>query len=160
MLWSCICPSESRVTSMFHLLFWSDPVHASIQSPQAHGVSGILWRQGRRRHSVCSLCDVTITALKRFFNKFLQSALQEFGLSQLREGAASNSLRSILSTLTLLMFHLYMSVILGEKTFLMWSRTSDYWSLEVTLTLLQVPVKETSLRLKLCSNRTPTSSPA
>ncbi|XP_014842011.1 PREDICTED: tetratricopeptide repeat protein 39B-like isoform X2 [Poecilia mexicana] len=38
---------------------------------------------------------------------------REFGLSQLREGAASNSLRSILSTLTLLMFHLYMSVILG-----------------------------------------------
>lgn len=44
--------------------------------------------------------------------------LQELGLAQLREGAASNSLRSILSTLTLLMFHLYMSVILGEKTFL------------------------------------------
>ncbi|XP_012724324.2 tetratricopeptide repeat protein 39B [Fundulus heteroclitus] len=38
---------------------------------------------------------------------------RELGLSQLREGAASNSLRSILSTLTLLMFHLYMSVILG-----------------------------------------------
>ncbi|MEQ2296230.1 Tetratricopeptide repeat protein 39B [Ameca splendens] len=38
---------------------------------------------------------------------------RELGLSQLREGAASNSLRSILSTLTLLMFHLYMTVILG-----------------------------------------------
>ncbi|XP_038134505.1 tetratricopeptide repeat protein 39B-like isoform X2 [Cyprinodon tularosa] len=38
---------------------------------------------------------------------------RELGLAQLREGAASNSLRSILSTLTLLMFHLYMSVILG-----------------------------------------------
>uniref|UniRef100_A0A3B5LPV0 Tetratricopeptide repeat protein 39B n=1 Tax=Xiphophorus couchianus TaxID=32473 RepID=A0A3B5LPV0_9TELE len=32
--------------------------------------------------------------------------------------APSNSLRSILSTLTLLMFHLYLSVILGEETFL------------------------------------------
>ncbi|XP_056136443.1 tetratricopeptide repeat protein 39B-like [Lampris incognitus] len=38
---------------------------------------------------------------------------REVGLSQLREGAASNNLRSILSTLTLLMFHLYISVILG-----------------------------------------------
>uniref|UniRef100_A0A673VZD2 Tetratricopeptide repeat protein 39B n=1 Tax=Salmo trutta TaxID=8032 RepID=A0A673VZD2_SALTR len=41
---------------------------------------------------------------------------REVGLSQLREGAASNSLRSILSTLCLLMYHLYISVILGPKT--------------------------------------------
>lgn len=40
--------------------------------------------------------------------------LQELGLSELRQGAASDSLRSILSTLTLLMFHLYITVILGE----------------------------------------------
>ena len=39
--------------------------------------------------------------------------LQELGLSELREGAAGDSLRSILSTLTLLMFHLYITVILG-----------------------------------------------
>uniref|UniRef100_A0A8C3FZL0 Tetratricopeptide repeat protein 39B n=1 Tax=Cyclopterus lumpus TaxID=8103 RepID=A0A8C3FZL0_CYCLU len=38
---------------------------------------------------------------------------QELGLSELREGAAGDSLRSILSTLTLLMFHLYITVILG-----------------------------------------------
>ncbi|KAL2098267.1 hypothetical protein ACEWY4_007474 [Coilia grayii] len=38
---------------------------------------------------------------------------REMGLSQLREGATRSSLRSILSTLTLLMFHLYTSVILG-----------------------------------------------
>eukprot|EP00064_Thunnus_orientalis_P011374 superscaffoldBa00001640_g11405 len=38
---------------------------------------------------------------------------RELGLSELREGAANNSLRSILSVLTLLMFHLYISVILG-----------------------------------------------
>ncbi|XP_029950130.1 tetratricopeptide repeat protein 39B-like [Salarias fasciatus] len=38
---------------------------------------------------------------------------REMGLSELRSGAASNSLRSILSTLTLLMFHLYITVILG-----------------------------------------------
>ncbi|XP_075888352.1 tetratricopeptide repeat protein 39B-like [Nelusetta ayraudi] len=38
---------------------------------------------------------------------------REVGLSELRQGAASNSLRSILSTLTLLMFHLYITVILG-----------------------------------------------
>uniref|UniRef100_A0A8C5GAT1 Tetratricopeptide repeat protein 39B n=1 Tax=Gouania willdenowi TaxID=441366 RepID=A0A8C5GAT1_GOUWI len=40
---------------------------------------------------------------------------REMGLSELRSGAASNSLRSILSTLTLLMFHLYISVILDLK---------------------------------------------
>ncbi|KAI3353109.1 hypothetical protein L3Q82_019675, partial [Scortum barcoo] len=38
---------------------------------------------------------------------------REVGLSMLREGAGSNSLRSILSTMTLLMFHLYITVILG-----------------------------------------------
>ncbi|XP_028272897.1 tetratricopeptide repeat protein 39B-like [Parambassis ranga] len=38
---------------------------------------------------------------------------RELGLTELREGAASNSLRSILCTLTLLMFHLYITVILG-----------------------------------------------
>ncbi|TNN89419.1 Tetratricopeptide repeat protein 39B [Liparis tanakae] len=38
---------------------------------------------------------------------------QQLGLSELREGAAGDSLRSILSTLTLLMFHLYLTVILG-----------------------------------------------
>uniref|UniRef100_A0AAQ5ZBK1 Tetratricopeptide repeat protein 39B n=1 Tax=Amphiprion ocellaris TaxID=80972 RepID=A0AAQ5ZBK1_AMPOC len=41
---------------------------------------------------------------------------REVGLSELREGAASSSLRSILSTLTLLMYHLYITVILGEQT--------------------------------------------
>uniref|UniRef100_A0A674PFJ7 Tetratricopeptide repeat protein 39B n=1 Tax=Takifugu rubripes TaxID=31033 RepID=A0A674PFJ7_TAKRU len=41
---------------------------------------------------------------------------RELGLSELREGATSNSLRSILSTLTLLMFHLYITVILGKNT--------------------------------------------
>ncbi|XP_077460975.1 tetratricopeptide repeat protein 39B-like [Stigmatopora argus] len=39
---------------------------------------------------------------------------RELGLSELRAGASSGSLRSILSTLTLLMFHLYVSVILGS----------------------------------------------
>lgn len=39
---------------------------------------------------------------------------QEFGLSQLREGAASHSLRAILSVLTLLFYHTYVSLILGE----------------------------------------------
>ncbi|XP_034044406.1 tetratricopeptide repeat protein 39B-like isoform X2 [Thalassophryne amazonica] len=38
---------------------------------------------------------------------------RELGLSELREGADSQSLRSILCTLTLLMFHLYITVILG-----------------------------------------------
>ncbi|XP_076004142.1 tetratricopeptide repeat protein 39B-like [Genypterus blacodes] len=38
---------------------------------------------------------------------------REMGLLELREGAAGGSLRSILSTLTLLMFHLYITVILG-----------------------------------------------
>lgn len=38
---------------------------------------------------------------------------RELGLSELRDGASSSSLRSILCTLTLLMFHLYITVILG-----------------------------------------------
>ncbi|KAK2817151.1 hypothetical protein Q5P01_025342 [Channa striata] len=38
---------------------------------------------------------------------------RELGLLELREGATSSNLRSILSTMTLLMFHLYITVILG-----------------------------------------------
>ncbi|XP_045902554.1 tetratricopeptide repeat protein 39B-like [Micropterus dolomieu] len=38
---------------------------------------------------------------------------REMGLSELREGAANNNLRSFLSTVTLLTFHLYITVILG-----------------------------------------------
>ncbi|XP_076019360.1 tetratricopeptide repeat protein 39B [Genypterus blacodes] len=41
------------------------------------------------------------------------SGNREFGLSQLREGASSQSLRSILSALTLLFYHTYVSLILG-----------------------------------------------
>ncbi|XP_053715330.1 tetratricopeptide repeat protein 39B [Synchiropus splendidus] len=41
------------------------------------------------------------------------SGNRAFGLSQLREGAASQSLRSILSALTLLFYHTYVSLILG-----------------------------------------------
>ncbi|KAJ8383017.1 hypothetical protein SKAU_G00037950 [Synaphobranchus kaupii] len=41
------------------------------------------------------------------------SGNREFGLSQLREGAASQSLRAILSVLTLLLYHTYVSLILG-----------------------------------------------
>uniref|UniRef100_A0A672NJN8 Tetratricopeptide repeat protein 39B n=1 Tax=Sinocyclocheilus grahami TaxID=75366 RepID=A0A672NJN8_SINGR len=39
--------------------------------------------------------------------------LQEFGLSQLRDGAGSHSLRSILCVLTLLLYHTYVCLILG-----------------------------------------------
>ncbi len=59
-----------------------------------------------------------VSPLEAFYAKLknhLLIILQEMGLSALREGAASNSLRSILSTLTLLMFHLYITVILGES---------------------------------------------
>ncbi|KAI4896420.1 hypothetical protein NFI96_031516 [Prochilodus magdalenae] len=41
------------------------------------------------------------------------SLLQEFGLAQLREGAASHSLRAILCVLTLLLYHTYVCLILG-----------------------------------------------
>ncbi|KAM4611478.1 tetratricopeptide repeat protein 39B [Polymixia lowei] len=41
------------------------------------------------------------------------SGNREFGLSQLRQGSDSNSLRSILSALTLLFYHTYVSLILG-----------------------------------------------
>lgn len=40
---------------------------------------------------------------------------QRFGLSQLREGASSQSLRSILCVLTLLFYNTYVSLILGRK---------------------------------------------
>lgn len=45
-------------------------------------------------------------------------SVQGFGLSQLREGASSHSLRSILCALTLLFYHTYVSLILGKKTHL------------------------------------------
>ncbi|KAG7260441.1 hypothetical protein CRUP_029440 [Coryphaenoides rupestris] len=41
------------------------------------------------------------------------SGNREFGLSQLMEGSANHSLRSILSALTLLFYHTYVSLILG-----------------------------------------------
>lgn len=41
------------------------------------------------------------------------SGNRDFGLSQLREGAASHSLRAILSALTLLFYHTYVTLILG-----------------------------------------------
>jgi hypothetical protein len=41
---------------------------------------------------------------------------QDVGLSELRAGVATNGLRSILSMLTLLMYHLYITVILGKGT--------------------------------------------
>ncbi|KAF7647599.1 hypothetical protein LDENG_00169830 [Lucifuga dentata] len=41
------------------------------------------------------------------------SGNRDFGLSQLREGASSQSLRSILCALTLLFYHTYVSLILG-----------------------------------------------
>ncbi|KAJ8262194.1 hypothetical protein GJAV_G00163570 [Gymnothorax javanicus] len=41
------------------------------------------------------------------------SGNREFGLSQLREGAASHSLRAILCVLTLLLYYTYVSLILG-----------------------------------------------
>ncbi|KAL2079372.1 hypothetical protein ACEWY4_025116 [Coilia grayii] len=41
------------------------------------------------------------------------SGNREFGLAQLREGAGSHSLRSILSALTLLFYHTYVCLILG-----------------------------------------------
>uniref|UniRef100_A0A7N8XSN3 Tetratricopeptide repeat protein 39B n=1 Tax=Mastacembelus armatus TaxID=205130 RepID=A0A7N8XSN3_9TELE len=58
----------------------------------------------QRRRCGCQQCCVHVV---------FKIILQEMGLSELREGAASNSLRSILSTVTLLMFHLYITVILG-----------------------------------------------
>lgn len=43
------------------------------------------------------------------------AGLQDFGLSQLREGTSSHGLRSILCALTLLFYHTYVSLILGRK---------------------------------------------
>lgn len=83
--------------------------------------------------------------------------LQEMGLSELREGAANNNLRSFLSTVTLLTFHLYITVILGENTFGLGLLRNYIKSLNLVrkffCTLIffpQVLVKETLLRRKLC----------
>lgn len=47
-------------------------------------------------------------------NSFYFVSLQGFGLSQLRDGASSHSLRSILCALTLLFYNTYVSLILGQ----------------------------------------------
>uniref|UniRef100_A0A8D3DAL0 Tetratricopeptide repeat protein 39B n=1 Tax=Scophthalmus maximus TaxID=52904 RepID=A0A8D3DAL0_SCOMX len=79
-------------------------------------------RQGRSPEPTSWLNEINVLVKGVFFFFFffnvksknrLLVVSQELGLSELREGAASNSLRSILSTLTLLMFHLYITVILG-----------------------------------------------
>ncbi|XP_005752639.1 tetratricopeptide repeat protein 39B [Pundamilia nyererei] len=56
-------------------------------------------------YAECLLQKATLT--------FVQVRNAGFGLSQLREGASSHSLRSILCVLTLLFYHTYVSLILG-----------------------------------------------
>ncbi|RXM34840.1 Tetratricopeptide repeat protein 39B [Acipenser ruthenus] len=53
---------------------------------------------------------VAATILEVLLRRYLEG---EFGLSQLREGASSHSLRAILSVLTLLLYHTYVALILG-----------------------------------------------
>lgn len=62
-----------------------------------------------------SLCFVKYDCLT-VNNSPISVSLQGFGLSQLREGASSHSLRSILCALTLLFYNTYVSLILGKKT--------------------------------------------
>uniref|UniRef100_A0A3Q0RRB6 Tetratricopeptide repeat domain 39B n=1 Tax=Amphilophus citrinellus TaxID=61819 RepID=A0A3Q0RRB6_AMPCI len=61
-----------------------------------------------------SLLPQRILRLLEFIG-FSGNRLQGFGLSQLREGASSHSLRSILSALTLLFYHTYVSLILTAE---------------------------------------------
>lgn len=55
------------------------------------------------------LCPIVIKPTVFFF-----VSLQGFGLSQLRDGASSHSLRSILCALTLLFYNTYVSLVLGQ----------------------------------------------
>ncbi|XP_045578804.1 tetratricopeptide repeat protein 39B isoform X5 [Salmo salar] len=83
-------------------------------STQAHFRSGVNMGIGSFNLYLSLLPSKVLRLLEWMgFSGDRRLVVQEVGLSQLREGAASNSLRSILSTLCLLMYHLYISVILG-----------------------------------------------
>ncbi|KAF6729992.1 Tetratricopeptide repeat protein 39B [Oryzias melastigma] len=64
------------------------------------------------------------------------SGNRELGLAELRAGASSNNLRSILSTMTMLMFHLYITVILAQEE---WRQIHHlcYWELMWTYSFEQ-----------------------
>lgn len=80
-----------------------------LESTYVHFKSGVSMGIGSF-NLMLSLLPSRVLRLMEFLGF---SGDRELGLSELREGAASNSLRSILCTLTLMMFHLYISVILG-----------------------------------------------
>lgn len=70
---------------------------------------------GNRVSSALIIYIFIIKLISLLEQDFRLAFLQEFGLSQLREGASSQSLRSILSALTLLFYHTYVSLILGKE---------------------------------------------
>ncbi|CAL9700036.1 unnamed protein product [Knipowitschia caucasica] len=80
-----------------------------LESTHVHFKSGVSMGIGSF-NLMLSLLPSRVLRLMEFLGF---SGDRELGLSELREGAASNSLRSILCTLTLMMFHLYITVILG-----------------------------------------------
>uniref|UniRef100_A0A8B9HYK7 Tetratricopeptide repeat protein 39B n=1 Tax=Astyanax mexicanus TaxID=7994 RepID=A0A8B9HYK7_ASTMX len=63
--------------------------------------------------SVCQMLSLFPARILRLLEFVGFSGNREVGLSHLRHGAATNSLRSILSAFTLLMFNIYITVILG-----------------------------------------------
>uniref|UniRef100_A0A672YQZ2 Tetratricopeptide repeat domain 39B n=1 Tax=Sphaeramia orbicularis TaxID=375764 RepID=A0A672YQZ2_9TELE len=82
---------------------------AKVESTHIHFKSGVSMGIGSF-NLMLSLLPSRVLRLMEFLGF---SGDRELGLSELRDGAANSSLRSILCTLTLLMFHLYITVILG-----------------------------------------------
>uniref|UniRef100_A0A671SHE9 Tetratricopeptide repeat protein 39B n=1 Tax=Sinocyclocheilus anshuiensis TaxID=1608454 RepID=A0A671SHE9_9TELE len=62
---------------------------------------------------VCQMLSLLPARILRLLEFIGFSGNREFGLSQLRDGAGSHSLRSILCVLTLLLYHTYVCLILG-----------------------------------------------
>uniref|UniRef100_A0A672YQY9 Tetratricopeptide repeat domain 39B n=1 Tax=Sphaeramia orbicularis TaxID=375764 RepID=A0A672YQY9_9TELE len=81
---------------------------AKVESTHIHFKSGVSMGIGSF-NLMLSLLPSRVLRLM----EFLGFSGDRLGLSELRDGAANSSLRSILCTLTLLMFHLYITVILG-----------------------------------------------
>lgn len=87
------------------------------------------------------------------------SVSQGFGLSQLREGASTHSLRSILCALTLLFYHTYVSLILGKSRSRGPGRSDPRARLTVGVVFRQAPGRETWWRPRPCWSRTNRNTP-
>uniref|UniRef100_A0A8C7FPJ1 Tetratricopeptide repeat protein 39B n=1 Tax=Oncorhynchus kisutch TaxID=8019 RepID=A0A8C7FPJ1_ONCKI len=68
---------------------------------------------GFNKFSLSQMLSLLPQRILRLLEVIGFSGNRDFGLSQLREGAASHGLRAVLSVLTLLLYHTYVTLILG-----------------------------------------------